>query len=195
MTLGEYMRKVDAEIQQEIETFLNVQIAASAVAFIDSRVRGTGTKADGGKFSPYSTKPSLIGATSFTSKTHADKVFGKTKNKDLDWVTYQGHKLAIMPGGYKQIRETEGRQTAYKDFERTSELWRSIHIEGKPIDVNTNQVSPGRFRTTIGTKNPRSIKIMEGIADRENTDFLALSDSEAQKLADFLGNKLAQIMS
>lgn len=189
MTLGEYIRKVDAEIQREIETYLNVQIAASALAFIDSRVRGTGTKADGGKFSPYSTKPSLIGATSFTSKTHADKVFGKTKNKELDWVTYQGHKLAIMPGGYKQIRETEGRQTAYKDFERTSELWRSIKVMG------TNELAPGRFETKVGAENERSINIMSGIPQKENTDFLALSDTEAQKLADFLGNKLAQIMS
>ena len=189
MTLGEYIHKVDTGIRQEIETYLNTVIASSAVAFIDTRIRQRGEKAEGGQFKPYSSKPSLIGAKSFTSKVHADKVFGKTKNRSLEWVTYRGHKLAVMPGGYKQIREVEGRQTGHKDFERTSELWKSIHVMG------TSELSPGRYQTKVGTENPRSVSIMEGILDREGSEFLGVSESEKEKLTNYLANKLQTIMS
>lgn len=188
MTLSEYMQKVDSQIKAEIQTFLNVQIGAGALALIDNRIRQRGEKAEGGGFKPYSSRPSLIGAKSFTSKVYADKVFGGKKNKSLEWRTVKGHHLAIMPGGYKQIRETEGRQTGHKDYERTSELWKSIHV------IGTNETTPGIFQTKVGTQNDRSVRIMESLPQREGTEFLALSDSEQQKLANVLAVKLQTIM-
>lgn len=187
MTLEDYFKGVQTKLRGELDTFLNVQIGAGALAMIDRRVRQKGEKSEGGQFKPYSSKPTLIGASSFTSKTHSDKVFGKEKNKALDWVTYRGHKLAVMPGGYKQIREVEGRQTDHKDFERTSALWQSIHV------IGTKETAPGRYQTSVGTENPASINKMQGIIDREASELLSLSDSEAQNLSNVLAEKLKTI--
>jgi len=189
MTLSEYFQSAESKLSADLQTFLNVQIGNGALSLIAKRVRGRGEKAEGGNFKPYSSKPSLIGATSFTSKVHADKVFGKKKNKSMEWVTYKGHKLAVLEGGYKKIREIEGRQTDHKDFERTSEMWKSIHVLG------TSQQGLGKYKTVVGSTVPRSITIMEGIADREGSQLLGLSQSEQRKLAEILGEKIKSIMS
>lgn len=189
MTLSDYFQSAENKLSADLQTFINVQIGNGALALIGKRVRARGEKAEGGGFKPYSAKPSLIGATSFTSKTHADKVFGKKKNKAMEWVTYKGHKLAVLEGGYKKIREIEGRQTDHKDFERTSELWKSIHVLG------TSQAGIGRYKTVVSSTVPRSITIMEGIADREGSQLLGLSQSEQRKLAEILADKIKTMMS
>lgn len=190
MTLGEYMHKVDANLQNELQTWINVQIGSGALALIASRVRQKGETSGNTDFKPYSTKTTLIGASSFTSKTYADKVFGsKKKRQELDWRTVHGHHLALLPGGYKAIREIEGRQTGHKDFERTSEMWKSIHVMG------TKETTPGNFQTTIGSQVSRSVKIMEGIHDKEGYHLLDLSDKEVKLLNEKLGGKVAQIFN
>ena len=188
MTPDEYFRTVRDRIKNDLQASLDTVIGAGALALIDQRVRTKGTKADGGQFSPYSTKDTLIGAKSFTSKTYSDKVFGKEKNKDLEWRTVKGHHLAILHGGYRRIREIEGRQVAHKDFERTSALWKSIHV------IGTKEISPDVYQTTVGTENPLSINKMLGVRKQEATDLLKLSPQEEQRLTQILADRLHKLM-
>lgn len=177
-----------------------VGLGSTALAMIEKRVRRKGQgAADGTQWKPYSTKPTLIApykkgakSNSFTSKTKSDKVFrqlkGKRKDKilvakdgaeKLNWFTVKGHHLALLPGGYKRIREIEGRQVVFKDFERTSEMWKSIHVMG-------TQSIGLKFITTIGTENKLSQKKLEGNVKREGKEILMLSNKELKDLQEML---------
>jgi len=197
------MKQFQATIEGDFIKFAdqkNIGLGSTALAFIEKRVRRKGGgAADGSQWKPYSTKPTFItpykkGAksNSFTSKTKSDIVFrqlkGKRKDKilvakdgseKLGWFTVKGHHLALLPGGYKRIREIEGRQVAFKDFERTSEMWKSIHVMG-------TQSLGLKFVTTIGTENKLSKKKLEGNNKREGKEILMLSKKEEQDLQEIL---------
>ena len=88
----------------------------------------------------YSTKPILAGGNvfgnrnrfgnknyTFATKAGSDKYFGSpAKRKDADWRrvgTPRGPRsLILIPGGYKAIREADGRQTQKVDLTHTGQL-------------------------------------------------------------------------
>ncbi len=159
----------------------NAVLGATALTMINKRVRRSGIGPDGSNYKPYSSKPTLIGAKSFVTKAAANSVFGsKEKRSELQWFTVNSHRLAVLPGGYKQIRQIEGRQVQFKDFERTSEMWKSIHVLG-------TQGSGSRFITTIGTENKLSNMKLSANVDREGKEILKLTtqeETELQKILD-----------
>ena len=180
------LNDLNTRLAAEFSLWANVQIGVTALAMIEKRVRRSGVAADGNKFSPYSSKPTLVGAKSFVTKAAAESVFAsRKKRRALEWVTYKGHRLAVLPGGYKQIRRIEGRQVGYKGFERTSEMWKSMHVLG------TKYNGSGIFVTTVGTENPLSIQKLEGNNAREGKEILALSDKEQKELDNILKEYIA----
>ena len=173
------------EKQTEMPNYMGTIVGSSATAMIQSRVQ-KGQRADGGTFKPYSIKPTLVGSSSFVTKGAAEKVFGsKQKRKDADWVSiYNGGKLnrlMVLPGGYAQIRDLEGRQTLHKDFERTSAMWKS-----------TGVMRQWEYNVSVGGRNEDAIMKLEENAANEGISLLQLSPGEEQELADMLAEKLKQ---
>ena len=104
------------------------EIATDLMFANKRRVYTEGEDVDGGKIGKYSTKPTLVGAKSFIKKASVNKVFGKGKNKKLQWRTVNGHRLAILPGGYKQIRQIEGFETAHVNLTRSRKMMKELSV-------------------------------------------------------------------
>lgn len=190
MTWEEYIRKFKQDILQAVPTTMERTIAFNALALIRHRIARRGERADGGMFKPYSRVPILVGASTFTTEKARARVFGsKTKRRALDWRTIRTprglRRLALLPGGYAQVRQIEGRQIAHKDFERTSEMWKSIHVLG------VRSTSPGKYTALIGTRNTLSQRKLAGHAAREGAPILDLSSKEI----DILSKELVKILA
>lgn len=107
-------------------------IAISLQTSNTRRIHNEG-KAVTGSIGSYSTKPTLIGATSFRKKGTAGKVFGsKKKRSQLKWRKVQsGGKvvnLAVLEGGYRAIRSLDGDKVAFVNLQRTGDLKRAFQI-------------------------------------------------------------------
>lgn len=177
--IKQYIKELK-KAQRELPDYLYKQseeiVRLDMIAVIAKRVRLSGIKATGGKFRPYSTKPTLIGASSFTSKGAANKALGsKAKRRKLEWVTYDSHKLAILEGGYREIRQIEGRQTGHKDFERTGEMWRGFGITRK---VRTK----ANIKISIGGRNEDSAKKIAENSEREGISIIDISIYEEKRV-------------
>jgi len=108
------------------------EIAQALLVSNQDRVHLAGKDTKGKSIGQYSTKPTLIGASSFTTKGAARKVLGsKKKRRALQWRKVKGNNLAVLPGGYKEIRRIEGRETSKVNLDRTGKLRNSLRIIGK----------------------------------------------------------------
>jgi hypothetical protein len=120
MTLPELDKKFDKVVSDLTSNYngeIMVKTGISALTMIKRRVQETGINAEGEKFAPYSTKPTLVGKSTFLQLSASTQLLGsKAKRRELEWRTVNGHRLAILQGGYKKIRELEGRQTGHVDF-------------------------------------------------------------------------------
>lgn len=127
----------------------------------------------------------LIGAKSFRTKAGANSAFSK---KGLEWRTVGGHHLAILPGGYKELRQVEGSQVDHKSFLRTGEMWLSIRTLG------TSQAGQMRFITTIGSQVALSNKKLEGNEDREGKEILGITSQEEKQLTEILDKYITNVV-
>ena len=119
---------------EKVETDKLARTAALTLqANISNRVFQDGEASNEGLIGNYSTKPTLISAKTFFKKTVANGLFGsKSKRKKLEWVTTKsGKRLAVLPGGYKQIRALQGRQVSKVDLHMTGRLLNDWSIAGK----------------------------------------------------------------
>lgn len=176
MTIPEYnarMEKVIRDSQRNEKVM--VELGASALTFIKERVIETGVNAKGQKYKPYSTKPILVGCKTFVQKSACQALLGsKPKRKELDWVTINGHRLAVVKGGYKAIRQMQGRQTDHVDFSVSNEMWNDINIISKSSDHQKGTV-------IIGAKQEKEKKKLAGNTKRRG-DILDLNPNEIEDL-------------
>jgi hypothetical protein len=187
MTLEDFFIQYKKDLLAEIPLLLKAEVGMLALAYIRMRIGTKGQRADGGQFSPYSTATTLVGSSSFVTKKAANKIFGSKKSrKAQDWVTYKGHKLVLLKGGYAAIRKLEGRQVAHKDFERSSEMWKSIHVLG------VLKKGEGKFTCSIGTRNPLSLKKLKGLQAQEGAPILALNQKELNDVTNYLIKRISQ---
>lgn len=159
-------------LTSEFPNFIQLAVAKNAVALIRRRITTTGTDHRGKAFSPYSSRPTLAGGETFTSKGVADSFF----NSEPDWVTIGEKRLAVVKGGYREIRQREGRQVAHKDFDRTTEMWKSI----RPIN---RKVSNKKISIEIGSQVMLSNQKLKNLGKQEGVEILNLSDKEIKLLA------------
>lgn len=190
--LAERLGKVKQELQG-FPTWANVALGNTALTLLKQRIVNSGVASDGSSFKPYSSKPILVGAKSFRTKSAAQSVFGsKDKRKKLDWRTIDRrgakYRLALLPGGYKQIRQIDGSQVAHKSFLRTGEMWLSIHTLG------TRQEGDGKFTTTVGSQVDLSNKKLEGNESREGKEILMVSQKEENQLTEILDKYITNIV-
>lgn len=92
------------------------------------RIFNEGKRTDGGQIGQYSTKKMLVGASSFRNKTAANRFFSKKNKKELEWVYYKNRALAVMKGGYKELREIQGLESNYVNLQYRDNLINSIDI-------------------------------------------------------------------
>jgi hypothetical protein len=186
------LSKLSQQINADFPQWANAVLGNTALAMLKGRVVNKGIASDGSSFKPYSTKPTLVGAKSFRTQAAAQSVFGsKDKRKTLQWRTIDrggaSYRLAILPGGYKQIRTIEGSQVAHKSFLRSGEMWLSIHTQG-------TTGSSGKFITTIGTENELSNKKLEGNEKREGKEILGVTKQEEQDLTLILDKYITNLV-
>ena len=111
------------------------EIASTLLASITRRIHNEGQDTKESKIGNYSTKPTLVGAKSFVNKTAANKVFGSAKKRrELEWVTFKGRHLAVLEGGYKQIRSLEGKEVNNVNLFRTGKLRADFGMEAQGKD-------------------------------------------------------------
>lgn len=193
MTIEECTKRLNAlakEVQSKMGNTM-VKIASTAVFDIKKRVIETGVNAEGQKFKPYSTTPMLIGSSGFKNKSHASRVFGKQKNKELKWVTLnklnsEGKKirLATLPGGYKKFRELNSLQTSHVDFSFNARMWSDIGVIS-----DRSEADKGTVR--IGAKAEIEKKKLAGNTERRGT-ILMLNNKEVKEITDLYGVAIQQ---
>ena len=147
------------------------------------RIFTNGIASNGRNIGKYSSKDILIGKTSFPIEKVGEKLFAANKklkkgNKNkLSWVTYKGRRLAVLPGGYKKIRELSGRQTSKVDLEFTSDLRNGIQIGNDGNDLVFGFIkdlqrlkaegNEGRFNKPIFSVSKTEEKAIEKAVVRE----------------------------
>jgi hypothetical protein len=188
--LSQLSNQINSEYPQWASTVLGV----TAFAMLKQRVVNKGVASDGSSFSPYSTKPILVGAKSFRTKAAAQSVFGsKDKRKTLEWKTIDRggakYRLALLPGGYKQIRTIEGSQVGHKSFLRSGEMWLSIHVEG------TRQEGQGKFVTTVGSEVELTNKKLAGNEAREGKQILGVTSQEETQLGEIMDKYVTNLVN
>ena len=111
------------------------EIAATIYSNMSYRIHNDGKDIKNQSIGSYSTKDILIGSKSFVNKGAANKVFGsKKKRSELEWVTFKGRKLAVLKGGYKEIRNIEGKETKNVNLDRTGKLRKDLQFKASGKD-------------------------------------------------------------
>lgn len=182
MTYEEYNRSVDAviaDLQGGAHGLIMVKVALNSLALIKKRVQETGTDAEGQKYGAYSRKPILIGCSTFIQKSACEALLGsKPKRKKLEWRTIgsgpTAKRLAILPGGYAEVRTRQGRQVNHVDFSVTNDMWNDINIRSTSSDhINGKAV--------LGARLEKEKKKLAGNTERKG-EILNLSDSEIETI-------------
>jgi hypothetical protein len=130
--ISEVLTKLGAQLSN-IDLDKAMREIASDVMFSNmNRVYTIGQNlSESGRIGTYSTKNILIGATSFRKKSSVNKVFTK-KGLGLEWVRTKGnprHSLAILPGGYKEIRNIDGDETNFVNLKRTGKMMKDLSFQ------------------------------------------------------------------
>lgn len=171
MTISEYREKIENAIDilsNDRERFFEQQLKG-LIGIIRRRVFVEGTLVDGSPTGEYSTKDTLVGASSFRRPAVANSFF-KSKNK---WVKVKGKSLAVLPGGYKKIRQLEDNFTGHKVFNRTGDMWNSVEMR--------YTINNGRIIATIGPKGENNIKKMR-VLEANHGEFFGLTDKQIEEI-------------
>jgi hypothetical protein len=193
MTLAEYNKSIEGvvnDLQTGAHATVMVQLAINALTMIKQRVQETGKDAQGNSYTGYSTRPMLVGKSSFIQLSAAQALLGsKKKRSQLEWRTLgrgeSAKRLAILNGGYKDLRNRQGRQTDHVDFSYTGRMWSNINLKSSNSD-HQNGVA------IIGATTPADKKKLEGNTERKG-EILNLSQSEIDKLKDMYNVEVLDI--
>jgi hypothetical protein len=177
MTFQEYDKRINGvikDLQSGKHGEVMLRLGINALTKIKQRVQETGTNAKGSKYKPYSRKPMLANCSTMTLSACETIAGSKEKRRNMEWRTVRGHKLFILPGGYKQYRELHGRQTAFVDFMFSGRMWSNIA-------VISNQAQHQNMIAVIGAKQDIEKKKLAGNTARKG-DILDLSQKEIDEL-------------
>jgi hypothetical protein len=150
-----------AENLSEIKGSQKLRATIAQDLMVDNYVRvfEDGKAVNEQKIGRYSTKPMLIGASSFKNSGDASSFFsshGKKKNRWKSVISRgQRRSLFLLPQGYKQLRRIQGLQTNFVNLSYTEKLKNSWRIlsRGKVFTVGF---------TTYGAKLSRILEAKYG---------------------------------
>jgi len=195
MTIPELNKRLEG-VKKDFQKNLGntmIQIGNDALEALKLRIQKTGIDANGQKYRPYSTESMLVGKKGFKNQSHASKIFGKQKNRELKWVTLDklnssGKKirLAVLEGGYKKFRDLNNLQSGFVDFTFTTNMWSNIGIVSSRSEADKGTVK-------IAAKSEKEKKKLEGNTARRG-DILALSNKEIDELVKRFGMNIQQII-
>lgn len=209
--LSANLGKIKQALASGYPQWADAKLGTTALAMISQRVINKGEAAEG-SFSGYSSKNTLVGASSFRTKAYATAYFGERgpgnkKSKKLEWRKVNTNKgqrnLAVLPGGYKKLRELNGAQTGHKSFLWTGEMWGSLHYQSSDKKQNpaaaikvegTQQTGDYKFTTLVGSKNELTLKKLKGHFDREGKEILMLNKKEETFLLNMLDKYLVEMV-
>lgn len=169
------------------------------VGRIANRVRETGITGEGRQHQ-YSTKDILVGAKSFENKMGFNRAMqlakggsqgvgkglGKLQTSGVQgthWITYKGFHLIMLQGGYKMIRQLEGKPTFAKNYTRTTEMWNGFGIKAKE-----------NKKITIGGRTEASQNKINWNSSRDKDNIIAANQTELNELRDFLNAVIKQFL-
>lgn len=171
VTPEEFKKKMQNYVEDLIRTQVDTvaEIGSTLNGEIKARIFNRGINAKQRKIGQYSTKPILIGSSSFINKSSANKVLGsKAKRRKLPWVTLDKKRLAVLQGGYKQLRGLNKRNDSYVDLQFRGDLFRSIRLRqkkglstmliSKDIEVVKARANEARFKSPIFSVSKRELK-------------------------------------
>jgi len=151
--------------------------AVTLLGNIGNRVFQDGEASNEGLIGSYSTKDILVGKSSFVKKSTANQLLGsKAKRRKLEWVTKNGKRLAILPGGYAQLRALQGRQTSKVDLHMTGKLFNDFVVSGK------------RSRYFLGFRSEYGKTISIAQETRFSKPIFNTSDTERKELVNIFEN-------
>jgi hypothetical protein len=118
------------------------EIASDLMFANKNRVYTQGESVEGARIGNYSTKPILIGESSFRTKSVAKKAFslikkeGKRASKIVKgaskWVTINKNgnniHLAVLATGYKGIRGFDGDEIGFVNLKRTGKMFKDLQM-------------------------------------------------------------------
>lgn len=167
------IKKRLTEIQNRLKNLSSAVAVAGAdlCADIAQRVINSGEKAEGGKFSPYSTKevPAFWYMGRSLNAGGEAKVKAAAKKKE--------------GVSYKQFREFNNRPTNFKNFSFSQEMWRGFGV--KKVESKG-----GTYTLVIGGKTPESEEKIAWMSGQEKVSIIAPNDEEKQRLLRVLTNKV-----
>lgn len=168
MDLKQAAQNILIQNTEQIRRFANPNPVAlqSVRALAFQRIVNNGLNTNGNQIGKYSTKPTFVGRKSFRTKGAADRFF---KSKPA-WRRINGYNVALLPGGYKNIREREGNQTRFVDLFFSGTMMRDYAVEAVGAAV------------VFGFRNPVNGLKMRGNEKRFGADIISLGPDEIQLL-------------
>jgi hypothetical protein len=178
MTLDEYKRKLQ-EARREILASLDREAdtaATDAAALVENRVVGSGKRADGGRFSPYSTK-----------KAPAYLYFGRSVNQSGEAAVRRQARLR-QGVSYRDFRIFNGRGVSFKNFQFTGRMWQGFGV------VSVQEVRKAVYRITLGGKNQYTKTLLAQHSAREGVNIVEVSDQEKNQVIKAVSDRIAAII-
>lgn len=167
------INNITSDVQREVEREA-YKAGKDFVALISQRVIQSGKTAQGGSFTPYSTKqvPAFYYFNKSRTDTAEKKVRAKAKKKELL--------------SYKEFREVNNLMATKKNFEFTGEMWRKFDVKG--VSVNDNLV-----QVTIGGTSKASEDKIELMSTLENKSIIEPSQAEKAIVGNYLKTWISNI--
>ena len=173
--LSKGIQKAKAEIRSSLIGEGNV-IGADTAALIEYRIVSKGEKAEGGKYSPYSTKP-----------VAAFRYFGRSRNAGGEAAVKRAAKEK-KGVSYKDFRQFNGLNTSFKNFQFSGEMFQGMGV------VGVKMLSSSVLEIEIGGKNERSNLLFKAHSERENSELTAPSQKELQIISETISERIINIL-
>lgn len=173
------LRKALSEANKALKTALATEAEVAgmdAAALVEQRVVSEGKKADGNRFSPYSTK-----------KAPAFYYFGRSVNQNGERAVRD--KARRREGvSYREFREFNGRNVNVKNFQFTGRMWQGFGVK------SVAEIRRGVYRVTLGGKTAYTETLIGYHNKRENADLAEPSPQELQMVKTALVSRVKSII-
>ena len=170
------LQKAKSEIVSSLISEGNV-IGADTAALIEDRIVSKGEKAEGGKFSPYSTKP-----------VAAFRYFGRSRNGAGEAAVKKAAKEK-RGVSYSDFRRLNGLNTNVKNFQFTGEMFQGFGVRSVKV------LGQGIVEIEIGGKNARSNLLLKAHSEREGSELTQPSQSEVDLVSKGISERIKVIIN
>lgn len=146
-------RLVESKTQAAIGSVI-IPAGSEMVGNIINRNANRGENTDGSKRTGYSTKPIYAGRKQFVKSGFSPK----GKFGDVRFENGKQHETMYLSGGYKELRQIQGRRTDIKNYDYSGETLLAFGLEA------TNDGANIGFRTKRASEIRRGLEAKNGAA-------------------------------